>query len=228
MFRFAFPFLLVIALALPGITILGSGLSAPAFAEGGRGPKDSFPGVKPAKKSKKRVAPAKRAAKTQDPAKFVPATTMSRHDSVDYIQEDLEAGARRDNLGRMAGSRKRIAALRAHIDTAFIATQDGKARNEPNLIFAQLNRYRSQKTNKQLRGNAAIVLGAVAADRADAKARDLLTRYRAAAKAGQGVKAALLKGDYDDARAEYYSRVRRLPEASRGMFSGLPRDPGAP
>lgn len=219
---------LAIAVALPGVPVLSPVSDGAARAEGGRGPVDGTPGVKPGKKTKKGKPARKPAAPQPDPKTFVPATTISKHDSVDYIQKDLESEARGDNLKRMATSRSRISALRAHIDAAYIATQDSAARNEPNRINQQLTSYRSQRTNKQLRAYAGLLLGAVAADRADAQARDLLKRYREAAKAKQEVKAALIKGDYEDARAEYYSRVRRLPEAFRNMFQGLPKDPAKP
>ncbi|MEB8386366.1 hypothetical protein OO012_03920 [Rhodobacteraceae bacterium KMM 6894] len=155
----------------------------------------------------------------------MPATTISKNDSVNYIQEDLEAEAKRDNLKRITTSRKRISALRAHIDNAYIATQGSADRNEPNRINQQIAKYRSQKTNTGLRGYAGVLIGAIAADRADAKARDLLWRYRAAAKAGDDLKAALIRGDYEEARSSYYGKVLRLPEAFRTLFKGLPRDP---
>ncbi|MCZ4352415.1 hypothetical protein O4H61_07790 [Roseovarius aestuarii] len=223
MFRLLIPVVLIIAFLMPGFPVLVSEVAGAAFAEGGRGPVDKIDTKKPGKKVKK--AAKKGAKKKQDPKTFVPATLISKHDSVNYIQEDLEAEAKRDNLKRMATSRKHISALRAHIDTAFIATQGSTARNEPNRINQQLAKYRSQKTNTVLRGYARALIGAIAADRADMLARDLLTRYRAAEKAGEDLKAALIKSDYEEARRHYYGKVRQLPEPSRKLFKGLPQDP---
>ena len=223
MFRLFIPVVLAIALFMPGFPVLVSDVSGAAFAEGGRGPEDGVDKKKPKKKAKNKAK--KDTEEKQDPKKFVPATTISKNDSVNYIQEDLEADAKRDNLKRMATSRKRISALRAHIDNAYIATEGSADRNEPNLINQQLAKYRSQKTNTELRGYAGVLISAIAADRADAMARDLLSRYRAAAKAGEDLKAALIKSDYEEARSRYYGKVRQLPEPFRKLFNGLPRDP---
>lgn len=222
--RWFFTGLVIAAMSVPVGPWLTGGADGAAHAEGGRGPKDA-PGQTRAKKSKPTTAVPKPVLAAKPDKPFVPDTAISRNDSVDYIQKDLQTQARRDNLRGMATSLKRVSALRAHIDTAFIATQGSRDRNEPNRIYQQLTAYRNQKQNKELAYFASGLLSAIAAERALAQATGLQAEYRAAGKAGQDVKAALIKGDYEDARAEYYRKVRRVPEAIRGMFHALPEDP---
>lgn len=196
---------------------LGQWTGSIAIAGEGGGEGGGFAnGGQQRKKANKAKAP-KKAAKKAD---TVPNTDAIRapKGNVRRIQDRLEDHARKDNLRGLATSRKRMAAFKRDLDKTFRAAKSTKQQMEANRIYTQLQRYKSQKTNKALRVYADAVLDGLAV----LKALDEVKARQAAHKKAQKTKGVgddiETKVDLDDAVEDYNLSRARVHKAIRGIY----------
>lgn len=164
-------------------------------------------------------------AKKQD--HVVPNTRNLRAESGRAFRAhvEMENLAKHDSLKSLADDFRSIKALGKRFERINDAAKTQKAKTDAQNLRVQLQRYKGQKKNKELKKNATTILDALDSlpdlERLK-KAEKKYARAQRTKSAGDDVP---VKVDYDDAYRAYAERLNKLPKVLRVQFPKFEANP---